>query len=87
MILLSDANVLIDLGHVQGLDILCQLESVEVLDVVLEECDHPSQPDLVAKILDAGVQLIETKIEWLQAAQAYRQGNLSPPDLLNFCYA
>ncbi|MEO0397189.1 MAG: hypothetical protein AAF243_14565 [Cyanobacteria bacterium P01_A01_bin.137] len=87
MILLSDANVLIDLGHVQGLDILCQLETVEVLDVVLEECDHPSQPDLVTKILDAGVQLIETKVEWLQGAQVYRQGNLSNPDLLNFYYA
>lgn len=87
MILLSDANVLIDLGHVQGLDILCQLETVEVLDVVLEECDHPSQPELTTKILKAGIQLIETKVEWLQAAKAYRQGNLSSPDLLNFYYA
>jgi len=87
LILLSDANVLIDLGHVQGLDILCQLETVEVLDVVLEECDHPSQPELTTKILKAGIQLIETKVEWLQAAKAYRQGNLSSPDLLNFYYA
>lgn len=87
MILLSDANVLIDLGHVQGLNILCQLETVEVLDVVLDECDHPSQPDLVADILKAGVQPIETQTEWFQAAQAYRQGNLSNPDLLNFYYA
>ncbi|WP_071789086.1 hypothetical protein [Leptolyngbya sp. Heron Island J] len=61
MILLSDANVLIDLGHVQGLDVLCQIETVEVLDVVLEECDHPSQPDLVANILEAGLSIILCK--------------------------
>ncbi|MEL6232037.1 MAG: hypothetical protein AAFR24_19200 [Cyanobacteria bacterium J06627_3] len=58
-----------------------------MLDVVLEECDHPSQPELTTKILKAGIQLIETKVEWLQAAKAYRQGNLSSPDLLNFYYA
>lgn len=40
MILLSDANVLIDLGYVDGLDVLCHLGQVEVLDVVLLECEH-----------------------------------------------
>lgn len=87
MILLSDANVLIDLGYVNGLDILCKLGEVEVLDVVLQECDHPKQPDLVASILGCGIQEIKTEHAWIQPAQKYRKGKLSLPDSLNFYYA
>ncbi|KAI9132599.1 hypothetical protein [Acaryochloris sp. CCMEE 5410] len=87
MILLSDANVLIDLGYVNGLDVLCKLGKIEVLDVVLQECDHPKQPDLVTSILECGVQEIQTEYEWIQPAQKYRTGRLSLPDSLNFYYA
>jgi len=38
---LVDANVLIDLGMVQGLDLLPRLDDSEVLDVVLLECKQP----------------------------------------------
>lgn len=87
MILLSDANVLIDLGYVNGLDVLGHLGQVEVLDVVLQECDHPSQPDLVQDIRQTGIQEIQTQREWVTQAQDYRRGNLSLPDVLNLYYA
>lgn len=87
MILLSDANVLIDLGYVDGLDVLCHLGQVEVLDVVLQECDHPSQPDLVKTILQIGIQEIQTQRAWVSQAQMYRTGRLSLPDVLNLYYA
>ena len=54
LILLSDANVLIDLGHVGGLALLPQLGRTEVLATVLLECDHTTQPDLVEQIKEQG---------------------------------
>jgi len=87
LILLSDTNVLIDLGHVGGIKILGQLGAVEVLDVVLLECKHPSQPDLVKDIVDAGISQIQTDVAWVKAAARYRKGNLSVPDALNIFYA
>ena len=61
MILLSDANVLMDLGHVHGLNTLTRMAPVEVLDVVLAECDHHSQPSLVSNIRAAGITEIKEK--------------------------
>lgn len=87
MILLSDANVLIDLGYVDGLDVLSHLGQVEVLDVVLQECEHPAQPKLVDTILEVGIQQIQTERAWVTQAQIYRTGNLSLPDILNLYYA
>ncbi len=87
LILLSDANVLIDLGYVDGLDILCHLGQVEVLDVVLQECEYPAQPSLVDTILAVGIHEIQTQREWVSQAQRYRTGNLSLQDVLNLYYA
>lgn len=87
MILLADANVLIDLGHVDGLNVLCHLGQVEVLDVVLQECEHPAQPSLVDTILEVGIQEIQTERAWVALAQIYRTGNLSLQDVLNLYYA
>jgi len=56
LILLSDANVLIDLGFVGGLPLLTQIAPTEVLDVVLLECEHERQPGLVQSILDCGIK-------------------------------
>lgn len=71
MILLSDANVLIDLGHVGGLSLLTQLGRTEVLATVLLECDHTRQPDLVEQIKAAGIVVIDPSRGLLESADAY----------------
>ena len=87
MILLSDANVLIDLGYVNGLSLLTQLSPTEVLDVVLLECEHDRQPALVSTIQEAGVTVIPTQASWVGAARTYRSMELSVQDRLNLHYA
>ncbi|MEO1210041.1 MAG: hypothetical protein AAFX78_10915 [Cyanobacteria bacterium J06638_20] len=87
MILLSDANVLIDLGYVDGLPVLTQLGTVEVLDVVFDECCHPRQPDLPEAIAAAGIQTVIVTQEWAFLARSYQQGTLSFQDALCLYYA
>lgn len=87
MILLSDANVLIDLGYVNGLSLLPRLSPTEVLDVVLLECDHDRQPTLVSSIQEAGVTVIPTQASWVGAALTYRSLELSVQDRSNLYYA
>ncbi|ASC72981.1 hypothetical protein XM38_039420 [Halomicronema hongdechloris C2206] len=87
MILLSDANVLIDLGYVDGLSVLTQLGTVEVLDVVFDECCHPRQPDLPEAIVTAGIQTVTVTQEWALLARAYQRGPLSFQDALCLYYA
>lgn len=87
MILLSDANILIDLGYVGGLTLLTQLAPTEVLDVVLLECEHERQPDLVSAVRASGVTVIPTQTSWVNAARAYRSAELSSQDRLNLYYA
>ncbi len=85
MIVIADANVLIDLGLVNGLGVLTQLAQVEVLDVVFNECTSQSQiQDL---ILSAGIQKIEVTIDWLLSSQQYQKGPLSSQDALCLYYA
>ncbi|WP_008307825.1 hypothetical protein [Leptolyngbya sp. PCC 6406] len=85
MTFLLDANVLIDLGFVQGLDILLKLEASEVLDIVLLECQEPE--GLADQVVAAGIQEIESQIEWRQQAQPFKTSRLSSQDVLNFYYA
>ncbi|MDB9528726.1 hypothetical protein PN498_22225 [Oscillatoria sp. CS-180] len=87
MILLSDANVLIDLGYVDGLSVLTQLGTIEVLDVVFDECCHPRQPDLPEAIATAGIQKVTVTQEWALLARTYQTGPLSFQDALCLCYA
>lgn len=87
MILLSDANVLIDLGYVDGLSLLMQLGTVEVLDIVLDECYHPRQPELPRAIVAAGIQKVHTLSQWAQLARTYQTGPLSFQDALCLYYA
>jgi len=87
LILLSDANVLIDLGYVGGLQVLTQLAQVEVLDVVLEECKHPRQPALVDDICQAGIQVITVSQEWPALASPYQTRALSFQNRLCLYYA
>lgn len=87
MILLSDANVLIDLGYVTGLQVLTQLGEVEILDVVLEECKHLRQPTLVDDICQAGIQVVTVPQEWPALARPYQTRALSFQDGLCLYYA
>lgn len=87
MILLSDANVLIDLGYVNGLELLVQIAPTEVLDVVLDECEDERQPTLVDDVREAGVTVIQTEASWVSAARVYKSADLSTRDRLNLYYA
>ena len=87
MILLSDANVLIDLGYVGGLGLLARLAPTEVLDVVLLECEHERQPELVNEVRAAGVSVVSTEASWIGAAGRYKSAGLSLRDRLNLYYA
>ncbi|NJL99715.1 MAG: PIN domain-containing protein [Synechococcaceae cyanobacterium SM2_3_2] len=85
MILLSDANILIDLAYVNGLAVLTQLANVEVLDVVFDECQYPE--GIQTNILAVGIKQVTTQSAWLQLSQSYRQGPLSQQDALCCYYA
>jgi predicted nucleic acid-binding protein len=87
LILLSDANVLIDLGYVDGLSVLTQLGTVEVLDVVFDECCHPRQPNLPAAIAAAGIHTVMVTQAWAFLARSYQTGPLSFQDALCLYYA
>lgn len=87
MILLADASILIDLAHVGGIDVLPRLGQCEVLDVVLTECEHQSQPELVHRIRSAGIAVIETTRELAIRASSLRRGGVSVNDMMTVCYA
>lgn len=87
MILISDASVLIDLGFVDGIDLLPKLGECEVLDLVLMECEHPSQPDLVRTVKESGISVIPvTQALWIEASSLQAK-QLSVQDKLTLCYA
>ncbi|HEY6871348.1 MAG TPA: hypothetical protein VI298_01345 [Geobacteraceae bacterium] len=87
MILLSDANVLIDLGYVNGIGILPRIAETEVLDIVLLECEHPNQPGLIEEIKAAGIKVVTVETAWIAASNRYKNGLLSLQDRLNIHYA
>ncbi|MDX2106771.1 MAG: hypothetical protein SFY67_10260 [Candidatus Melainabacteria bacterium] len=89
MILLSDAMVLMDMGHVGGLEILGKIAPTEVLDVVLQECEHESQPGLVQAIKKAGIKEIPSSVALVQEASKYSSlyDQLSLQDSLCLHYA
>ncbi|WP_041245617.1 PIN domain-containing protein [Geotalea uraniireducens] len=87
MILLADTSILIDLEYVGGIEVLPQLAPCEVLDVVLVECEHGDQPDLVQKIIRSGITVIETSFELAERATAMRRRGVSTNDMMTVCYA
>lgn len=89
MILLSDANILIDLSYVNELSVLTRIGPTEVLDTVLLECEHENQPALVDEVLQAGITPVATEVVWLREARRLRSTmmDLSQQDRLNFYYA
>jgi hypothetical protein len=87
LILLSDANILIDLGYAGGLDILTKIAPTEVLDVVLDECEDDRQPTLTEEVVTSGIVVVETERIWVEEARSYRSADLSSQDRLNLYYA
>jgi predicted nucleic acid-binding protein len=84
LILLSDANVLLDLAPVGGLECLLELGTVEVLDVVLSEVERdPNIPDLSA----LGFVSVAVQTSWLDAARAMSPQGLSFQDALCLYHA
>jgi hypothetical protein len=79
LILVSDANILIDLAAVQGLEFVLHLGTLEVLDVVLTEVKNdPRIPDLNA----LGVRIVTVEPEWIPQALVLKHGGLSLTDAL-----
>lgn len=87
MILISDASILIDLGFVDGIEVLPKLGVCEVLDLVLMECEHVSQPGLVQSIKDTGITVVPVSHDLLREASSLHAKLLSVQDKLTFCYA
>lgn len=87
MILLSDANVLMDLGYVGGLRLLPLLGTCEVLSTVLLECDHDAQPGLIAQIAAAGIVTVDVERPLVEAAVDHSNQLLSVQDRQCLIYA
>ena len=87
MIVLSDASILIDLECVGVIHLLPLLCECEILEVVLEECRSPKQPDLVEKILNSGIKVISADMEILNKALQVKSETLSKPDKMIYVYA
>lgn len=87
MILLSDANVLIDLAYVSGIDVLPRIAETEVLDVVLEECVDDRQPTIASDIEVAGIKVVKAEASWRTESSRFKSAALSTIDALNLFYA
>jgi hypothetical protein len=86
-LLIADACVIMDHGYFRGLGWLCQLGRVEVLDVVLAECRHQKQPDLVEEARAAGLIEIVAADQYATAAASSPYRDLSPVDALLLYYS
>ena len=64
LILLADTNIIIDLAQVDSLNLLPSIAPTEILDIVLQECYHPKQPDLIHAIRKSNIQVVESDIKW-----------------------
>ena len=87
MILLSDANVVMDLGYVGGLRLLPLLGQCEVLSTVLLECEHEAQPGLVDQIIAAGIVSVEVGRPLIEAAMNHPNEIISLQDRQCLIYA
>lgn len=80
MILLADANILIDLGYVHALDILARVGKCEILSTVLIECEDTRQEDLIQQIKIANITIIEVEKQLINDAIRYPNKRLSSQD-------
>lgn len=87
MILLADTSILIDLEYVGGISLLPRIAPCEILDVLLYECDHASQPELVRNIIQSGITVVETTRDLASKATVMRRGGISTIDMMTLCHA
>jgi len=87
LILVTDANILITLFDVDGVAVLPQIAPTEVLDVVLAECEHESQPGLREAVIASEIEIVTTEIAWAAQANKMKGGKLSSVDALCLYYA
>lgn len=87
MILVTDANILITLFDVDGVAVLPQIAPTEVLDVVLAECEHESQPGLREAVIASDIEIVTSEIAWAAQANRMKGGKLSSVDALCLYYA
>ena len=87
MILVTDANILITLFDVDGVAALPQIAPTEVLDVVLAECEHESQPGLREAVIASEIEIVTSEIAWATQANRMKGGKLSSVDALCLYYA
>ena len=87
MILVTDANILITLFDVDGVSVLPKIAPTEVLDVVLGECEHDSQPGLREAVEAAGIEIVTSDMTWASPARQMMNGKLSFQDALCLFYA
>jgi predicted nucleic acid-binding protein len=87
LILLADTSILIDLEYVGGIAVLLRIAPCEILDVVLAECEHASQPGLVQNIKQSGILVIETSLDLAGKAASLRRGGVSTIDMMTLYHA
>lgn len=87
MILLADTSILIDLEYVGGIAVLPRITPCEILDVVLAECEHASQPELAQNIKKSGITVVETSPDLARRASSQRRGGVSTIDMMTLCHA
>ena len=87
LILLADTSILIDLEYVGGIAVLPCIAPCEILDVVLAECEHASQPELAQNIKLSGITVVETSLVLAGMASASRRGGVSTIDMMTLCHA
>jgi hypothetical protein len=85
--LIADACVIMDHGYINGLNWLCRFGRVEVLDVVLSECKHEKQPDLIEQAKAAGIIEVEAPDRYVVDAASCPYRELSPVDALLLYYS
>jgi hypothetical protein len=86
MILLSDANVLIDIYVVDGFSLVAQLAPMEVLDSVLVEVENRHQKGITDQINAAALTIVPVTNELLLEARTINDRGLSVQDKLNLHY-
>ncbi|WP_277657338.1 hypothetical protein [Seleniivibrio woodruffii] len=87
MFLLSDASILIDLDYVDSIERLMRIGQCEVLDVVVEECRDPKQPNIISNIEMAGIEIITTDKNIMDSALMINNPYLSYQDRMIYMYA
>jgi predicted nucleic acid-binding protein len=88
LILLSDANILIDLGAVNGLAVLARIAPTEVLDVTLEEVVIDERfKHLRAQLTQLSITEVVVPVEWRTQARKFKSSALSVQDALALHYA